>query len=89
MPEINDDTIFSGALLKAVREARGLELQDIAEHTKISIRHLRAIEEEDFTNTPAAVYLRGFIRAVARDLKLEPSRVVSSYMQRYQGQPDA
>lgn len=83
MPHIGPDTTFDGALLRAVRAAHGLELADIAEQTKISIAHLRALEEENFTNTPAPVYLRGFIRAVARQLKLDAEQVVRTYMARY------
>lgn len=83
MPVLTAETEYTGALLKAVREARGLELTDIAESTKISAGHLRAIEEENFSNTPAPVYLRGFVRAVAKHLKLEPEQVVKTYMQRH------
>ncbi|MBW2731096.1 MAG: helix-turn-helix domain-containing protein [Deltaproteobacteria bacterium] len=84
MPEIHADTPFDGALLRAVRAARGLELMDIAEQTKISISHLQAIEDEIFPNPPAAVYLKGFLRAVARQLKLDPEQVVQTYMERFE-----
>ncbi len=45
---------------------------------------VRAIEEEDFVATPAPVYLRGFIKTVARELKLNPQQVASRYMERYE-----
>jgi curved DNA-binding protein CbpA len=83
MPAVRDDTEFSGSLLRQIREARGVELQEIAERTKISIVYLRAIEEENFLATPAPVYLRGFLKTVARDLKLNPEHVTRSYMTRY------
>ena len=89
MPVITESTAFSGQLLKAVRQARGLELDDLADHTKISISHLRAIEQENFANTPAPVYMRGFVRAVARFLGLEPTAVVTSYMERCQQRMEA
>ncbi|MCK5799529.1 MAG: helix-turn-helix domain-containing protein, partial [Deltaproteobacteria bacterium] len=83
MPTIGPDTVFSGALLGTIREASGQELQDIAAATKISIGHLRAIEEEDLTNTPATVYLRGFLRAIAKHLRLDPKQVVETYLARH------
>ncbi|PID37698.1 MAG: hypothetical protein CSB49_08685, partial [Proteobacteria bacterium] len=83
MPTIDAETEFSGALLREVREARGHDLQDIADSTKISISHLRAIEDENFVNTPAPVYLRGFIRAIAKHLKLDAQQVVTTYMARH------
>lgn len=84
MPEITPATRFTGELLRTVRQARGFELQDIAERTKISKTYLQAIEDEDFLATPAPVYLRGFVKTLARDLKLEPEQVARSYMERYQ-----
>jgi cytoskeletal protein RodZ len=88
MPEIDDATEFSGSMLRQIREARGVELREMADKTKIAMAHLRAIEEEDFQNTLAPVYLRGFVKAVAQCLKLDPDRVAQSYMKRYPAQLD-
>jgi flagellar biosynthesis protein FlhG len=84
MPQIDENTIFSGAMLQAVRQALGVDLQDIAERTKISKTYLRAIEEEDYVAAPAPVYLRGFVKTLAKDLKLEPEQVARTYMERYE-----
>jgi flagellar biosynthesis protein FlhG len=82
-PEITPDTEFSGALLRAVREARGLELKDVASHTKISIPNLRAVENEEYNALPAPVYLRGFVAEMARLLRLDVEQVTRSYLRRY------
>lgn len=87
MPEnlfnITQDTEFSGELLKKIRVAQGIELKDISERTKISITYLKAIEEEDFDLFPALVYVRGFLKAIAHYLKLDPQQVVTTYLKRY------
>lgn len=83
LPPIDENTEFTGEMLRAIREARGMELEDIADRTKITRSYLRAIEAEDFLATPAAVYLRGFIKTVARELRLDPARVADSYMKRF------
>ncbi len=83
MPEVGPDTEYSGPLLQRIREARGMDLAEIADRTKITMTYLRAIEEEDFQATPAPVYLRGFIKTVAKELKLDPAQVASTYMERY------
>lgn len=83
MPAIDEGTEFTGELLRQVREAQGVDLKEIADRTKISITHLLAIESENFASTPAPVYLSGFVKAVARHLKLDPERVAQSYMKRY------
>ncbi len=80
--EINSETEFTGALLAKVREAQGIEIDDIARHTKIAAAHLRAIEAEDYRQLPALVYTRGFVQQVARFLQLDPSHVSRTYLRR-------
>jgi flagellar biosynthesis protein FlhG len=79
--EVGDDV--TGAVLKKVREARGIELSDIAHRTKISERHLRAIEDERFADMPAAVYVRGYVMEYARAIRIDPHKAVDSYLRRY------
>ena len=80
--EINAETEFTGRLLGKVREAQGIEIDEIARRTKISQAHLRAIEAEDFSSLPALVYTRGFVQQVARYLGLDPSQVSRTYLRR-------
>jgi flagellar biosynthesis protein FlhG len=79
--ELGDDV--SGAVLRKIREARGIELGDIAHRTKISERHLRAIEEERFSDMPAAVYVRGYVLEYARAIRIDAPRAAESYLRRY------
>jgi flagellar biosynthesis protein FlhG len=76
----------TGALLRKLRETRGIELGDIAQRTKISERYLRAIEDERFAEMPAAVYVRGYVMEYARALRLDAPRVAESYLARYRSQ---
>lgn len=80
--EITPETQFTGALLRKVRESQGIEIDDIADTTKISGAHLRAIENEDFATLPALVYTRGFVHEIAKFLKLDPAQVTRSYLKR-------
>ncbi len=87
MPTIDDSTVFSGGLLKQVREAQGIDLRDIAEHTKIGMSYLESIEDENFAKLPAAVYVRGFLVEYVKVLGLDSERVVEHYLARYRGAP--
>lgn len=80
--EINAETEFTGPLITKVRESQGVEIEEIADHTKISASHLRAIEAEDFGELPALVYTRGFVQQVAKYLKLDPAQVCRTYLRR-------
>lgn len=83
MPELGDDVEITGALLRQVREARGLDLREISEHTKIGMVYLDAIENDIYGKLPAAVYVRGFLTEYAKMLGLEVHRIVDPYLERY------
>ncbi len=75
---------FDGVRLRRNRLFRGYEIDDISEVTKVSSAHLRNIEEENFVDLPADVYVRGFVTAYAQTIGLDPRIVVPSYMERVQ-----
>ena len=87
-PSITPDTEFGGALLRAVRESQGISLQQISERTKVGINYLRCIEDDEFGELPAAVYVRGFVTEFAKCLMLDPEQVSQSYLRRYRAQMD-
>lgn len=81
-PQISPDTEFDGALLRAVREARGLTLRHLSRRTKINHAYLTAVEEDDFGALPALVYVRGFVAEMAKCLGLDPVQAAHSYVRR-------
>lgn len=81
MPEIGPDTVINGELLRAAREARGVTIRDLSEKTKIGRTHLENLEADRYETLPVAVYLRGFLMSVARELKLDPLRISKGYLE--------
>lgn len=77
---------WNGARLRRARLRQGLEIEEIAETTKVNPTYLRFIEEERFDGLPAAVYVRGFVTGIAGCLGLDAKRVASSYVARYEEQ---
>ncbi len=71
---------YRGKSLKEVRERLGIDLKSISEETKIHIKILQAIEEEDLPNLPPLVYLKGFLKAYAKLLNLDPQKVIEGYL---------
>jgi flagellar biosynthesis protein FlhG len=84
-PSMDPDAEVSGAVLRKVRESRGMELSEVAQRTKISERHLRSIEDERFDELPAPVYVRGFVAQIARILRMDPARAAETYLRRFHG----
>lgn len=76
---------MSGAKLKQTRESRGITLKEVAERTKINVAILAALEEERFDDMPnARVYVRGFVRCLAKEIGLDEDMVTRSYIPRWE-----
>lgn len=76
---------YSGPLLMAVRQAKGVTLQEVADSTRISLRYLQAIEADAHDRLPSATFVRGYVKEIARILKLDEEAVVMGYMRRIHG----
>jgi cytoskeleton protein RodZ len=68
-----------GEQLEQERTKRGVTLQDMADATKISSRMLRALETEEFDKLPGGIFNRGFVRAYARHLGIDPEIAVADF----------
>ncbi len=68
-----------GDKLRREREMRGITLDEIAESTKISRRHLESLEKEDFDSLPGGIFNKGFVRAYARFLGIDEDQAVADY----------
>ena len=71
---------ISGKDLKNLREALGIELEEIFQVTKISPTALAAIESDDVGNLPPKIYLLSFLKSYAEALQLDPKQVVEGYI---------
>jgi cytoskeleton protein RodZ len=76
-----------GERLRREREMRGITLNEIAESTKISRRHLESLEKEDFDSLPGGIFNKGFVRAYARYLGIDEEQAVADYSAASNEQP--
>lgn len=70
-----------GENLRREREMRGVTLQEISAATKISVRFLKSIENEEFSRLPGGIFSRSFVRAYARYLGLDEDPLLEEYQQ--------
>jgi len=68
-----------GELLKKTREEQQKTLKTIAQNTKIPLRILEALEENDFASLPPATFIQGFIKNYAQELGLNPQRLLAIF----------
>jgi transcriptional regulator with XRE-family HTH domain len=64
-----------GERLRLAREAKAMSLEDVANRTRIPIRHLIHIEQEDWEALPAVTYAIGFARNYANVVGLDGAEI--------------
>lgn len=72
-----------GQDLRGEREARGIALDNISGVTKISGRHLLALEQENFAALPGGVLNKGIVRGYARACGMDEDAWVDRYLSAY------
>lgn len=77
-----------GENLRRERELRGITLPELSNATKISLRHLDALENDEFDRLPGGVFNRGFVRAIARYLNLDEHHWVGEFVRAAHEEPD-
>ncbi|MGL1930653.1 MAG: helix-turn-helix domain-containing protein [Desulfotalea sp.] len=75
MPEDNIEEKSIGTFLRQERLAKRIELEQVAEDTKISLKTLRAIEADDCKSLPAPAFSRGFYEIYAKFLCIAPEDI--------------
>ncbi|WP_028104436.1 helix-turn-helix domain-containing protein [Pseudoduganella violaceinigra] len=66
-----------GAALVAAREAMGLSVEQVADQLKLAPRQVLAIEQGNIDALPNRAVARGFIRAYAKAVRLDPAPLVA------------
>jgi cytoskeleton protein RodZ len=76
-----------GLELQQARRARAMSIDDVSNVTKISPTLLRAIESDAFDRIPRGLFARGYLRAYARVVGIDPEGVVSQYRELFESPP--
>ena len=74
-----DEKETLGKYLKTQRESKKISLREVAKNTRVREYILRAIEEDQHDLLPPATYVKGFLLAYAKYLKLDPNDVLRRY----------
>jgi len=76
----------TGPYMQAVREDRGMSLDELSKSTRISSRYLEAIEADAFDRLPSATFVKGYVRQIVEQLDLDGHGVVEAFMAAYRSQ---
>jgi cytoskeletal protein RodZ len=69
-----------GTTLRNARERHERTLAQLASTTKIPVSILQAVEANDFGRVPRGIFVRGFLRAYAAEVGLDPNEIVGRFL---------
>ncbi len=76
-----------GKRLSAAREAKGLTREGVAAQLRLQLRHIIALEEDDYDALPGPTFTTGYLRSYARLLELPEDSIVAPTMTEQQSPP--
>lgn len=68
-----------GSILRVAREAAGLERAQVARSLNLEKNIVEALESDDVERLPEPAYVKGYLRAYARLLDLDPHALLEAY----------
>jgi cytoskeleton protein RodZ len=75
--------IGPGERLQAERIKKGLSVEDVAGRMHLSTSILEAIEENNFDEITAPIFVKGYLRAYARIVALSEDEMIAQYLDMY------
>jgi len=66
-----------GDALRNAREAAGMSAATLAGRLRLHVRQIEALERSDLAALPRLIYVRGFVRSCARELRIDPGPLLA------------
>jgi len=79
VPIETTETELPGGVLAAERQRRGFSIADIANQLFLTEKQISALEEDDYDQFPAPIFVTGYLRNYARLLDLPPDPLVELF----------
>jgi cytoskeleton protein RodZ len=73
-----------GSILRGARIHMGLSLKEVSETTKVRVKYLVALEEDDYGAIPGPTFIKAYLRTYATTLRLDADALVEEYRSTYE-----
>ena len=68
-----------GAMLRQAREAAGLTHAVVGEALHLTVHYIKSLENDDYSKLPGQIFVKGYMRAYARYLKMDADKLLACY----------
>lgn len=86
--EIQENHESLGTYVKKMRDEKNISIEQVAYATRISLKMLRALEEDDHTALPAPTFVRGYLQAYAKYVRIDTQDLLLRYQHHLAMAPD-
>jgi cytoskeleton protein RodZ len=73
-----------GSILREARIRMGLSMKEVSEITKVRVKYLTALEEDDYQAIPGPTFVKAYLRTYASMLRLDADGLVEEYRNTYE-----
>lgn len=77
--DLNHEPESLGGFLRAEREKRNVSIEQVAYATRIGIKMLHALEVDDHNQLPSPTFVRGYLQAYGKFLKIDSYELLGKY----------
>ena len=78
-PDDTQTVASAGRMLAAARENAGLSVDEVAARLRLGVRQVQALEADDASALPGAMFVRGFIRNYAKLLGMDAEALLEAH----------
>lgn len=82
------ETEGPGQALRRGREAAGLDQETLARDLRLPLATVQALEGDDFDKLPEPAYIKGYLRACAKRLKLDEAELIARFDAQHLPEPE-
>lgn len=72
-----------GQILCYYRKLKGIELEDIARNTMVSVKYLSQLEKDIYDSMPSPVFVYSYIKHFAKEVGLDGNELVKLYQRQF------
>ncbi len=76
-----------GRMVAKAREAVSISPADLALRLRLDTRVVKALERDDFENLPAPMFVKGYIRSIAKELGVDAAAILAAYESHTSAEP--
>jgi len=76
-----------GGQLREARRSFNLSIEQVAAYLRLHPATVRNLEEDNYAHLPAPTFVRGYLRAYARSLDLDPEPILHSFRKHHAARP--